>query len=262
MRITKEMAKELLKEMKSAISYNGYSLKDYVIVLRNNELHLEILGEQPPLITVRDTRALLGDLETHKLRNTLTRYTELFPGAFLNFLESQGKHRIADVKLECEKFKKKLSIIDDLLNKIISYDLIPLSEDLELTDELLDYIDLVCNEFNLQFNNRSRVFYSEDLHYLKSLSISDDKVKLLKNIERYLGKTPVIYDYYNSRDRDVEVLVSQINATSVLRRIPILAITNPLLTASGNIVELLYRIDSVASRADKARKSVEQYVSK
>lgn len=45
-------------------------------------------------------------------------------------------------------------------------------------------------------------------------------------------------------------------------RVPILAITNPLLTASGNIVELLYRIDSVASRADKARKSVEQYVSK
>lgn len=74
-----------------------------------------------------------------------------------------------------------------------------------------------------------------------------------------MGKTPVIYGYYNSRDKDVEVLVSQINATSVLRRIPILAITNPLLTASGNIVEVLYRIDSVASRADKARKSIEQY---
>lgn len=259
MRITKEMAKELLKEMKTAISYNGYSLKDYVIVLRNNELHLEILVDQTPLINVRDTRALLGDLETHKLRNTLTRYTELFPGAFLNFLESKGKHRIADVKSECEKFKKKLSIIDDLLNKIISYDLRPLTEDLELTDDVLDYIDLVCNEFNLQFNNRSRVFYSEDLHYLNSLSISKDKVKLLKSIERYLGKTPVIYDYYNSRDKDVEVLASQINATSVLRRIPILAITNPLLTASGNIVEVLYRIDSVASRADKARKSIEQY---
>ena len=202
----------------------------------------------------------MGDLETHKLRNTLTRYTELFPGAFLNFLESKGEHRVADVKVECEKFKQKLNMMDELLSKIVSYDLSPLSDDLELTDELLDYIDLVCNGFNVNFNKRLRVFYSEDLHYLNSLAISKDKVKLLKNIEKYLGKTPAIYNFYTSREKNIDILIAIINAMSETMHTPILAIMNPLLTDSGNIVEILYRLESVASRAHNARKSIEHYV--
>ena len=64
-----------------------------------------------------------------------------------------------------------------------------------------------------------------------------------------MGKTPAIYNFYTSREKNIDILIAIINAMSETMHTPILAIMNPLLTDSGNIVEILYRLESVASRA-------------
>lgn len=160
MRMSKEMVKPLLKEMKEVVAKERKSgkqdTKPYVIVLKKDGFHLEVEGSTKPLLNRLETGNFLDDAREAKQINNLTYFTAAFPGDFLRYLESHDLMGDGELKSLCVNLHKKLGELDKLLKSLDSFDISPVGSDLK--DHQIKYARKLTNYYKCDFNTTTNTF--------------------------------------------------------------------------------------------------------
>lgn len=160
MRISKEMTKPLLKEIKEVVSKERKRGKQdntpYVIVLKKDGFHLALRGDTKPLLNDLETGAFVDDVREARHMGSLTYYTAAFPGEFLSYLEGKGLLGDGELKSSCVKLHKKFSELDELLKSIESLDISSVGSDLK--DYQIKYALKLTNYYKCDFSTTTYTF--------------------------------------------------------------------------------------------------------
>lgn len=254
MRITKEIVKGLLREMKQVVK-EGKDL-EYVIVLPvRGGLHLEVFNNQKCLVDKNDTEKFLTQLKFAKKNGNLTRFTEEFPNLFMNYLDVNLKNTYDDKKAKAVTLYGKLSEIDRVLKRLSKTDIRPIY--IELDEVALKRVDFLCGMYNLRFNEETKTFYHPDRKYWESLEPS--KEEILRNIESYLSLDDKISLLSRNLDKGVPYLVLTFNSLESMHGTSALKLANSFIEKADFILEELYYVTEVMNRLSKARSGLLEY---
>lgn len=254
MRITKEIVKGLLREMKQVVK-EGKDL-EYVIVLPvRGGLHLEVFKNQKCLVDKNDTEKFLTQLKFAKQNGNLTRFTEEFPSLFMNYLDVNLKNTYDDKKAKAVTLYGKLSEIDKVLKRLAKTDIRPVY--IELDKVALKRVDFLCGMYNLRFNEETKTFYHPDRKYWDSLYPT--KEEMLINIESYLSLDDKISLLSRNLDKGVPYLVLTFNSLESMHGTSALKLANSFIEKADFILEELYYVTDVMNRISKARSGLLEY---
>lgn len=254
MRITKEIVKGLLREMKQVVK-EGKDL-EYVIVLPvRGGLHLEVFKNQKCLVDKNDTEKFLTQLKLAKQNGNLTRFTEEFPSLFMNYLDVNLKNTFDDKKAIAITLQGNLVEIDKVLKRLIKNNILPV--DIELDKDALKRVDFLCGMYNLRFNEETKTFYHPDRKYWDSLEPS--KEEILRNIESYLSLDDKISLLSRNLDKGVPYLVLTFNSLESMNGTSALKVARGFIEKAGYILDELYYVTDVMNRIAKARSGLLEY---
>ena len=255
MRMSKEMTKPLLKEIKAVVSKERKSGKQdntpYVIVLKKDGFHLALLGDTKPLLNDLETGAFIDDVREARHMENLTYYTAAFPGEFLNYLEGKGLLGDGDLKALCVKLNEQFRIMDDLLNKLGKLDISSVGTD--LTPDQIRYALKLTNYFKCDFSTTTYTFnplFNRSLSKIFKDTGLDD---ILYELENNSKVSHEVSDLLKQHSKGVNYLFTYCKKMAVVRNTSGVSVAKKLLTDVEYLSNELYYLEKGISEAAKAR---------
>jgi hypothetical protein len=231
MKITKEMTKPLLRDIKAVLEQEknfikGIGEKDakgrtntilnigYVVILRGSELRLAVEPDSKPLVSISDTLKLIRQVQLAKSLGTLTKYNEQFPSLVILLIDKGTVNYDPSVTTICKNINYNLTL---LRNGILNLQAIYKNDRLGyyLTDEQLVFAKELANKHNCVYSDYRIAFSPKTTGLLGGSLLGDhDWVHVLKELERVNG-------YQNSLVSKIatEGVLSVTNAEKAVRKL-------------------------------------------
>lgn len=254
MKITQELIKGLLKDMKKVVAENKGTEFDYVITLNNRGLKLVKNKNQHCLLNVNETGSYLRQLKYAKEHGQLTGYSMSFPRVFMSHLEVENKNPNA-VKEECVKLHNNLVKINKELKTIASFDTRPIK--INLDEDAKKRIRMIQSRNVVKFNEKTNVFSRDNFTYWESLNPT--KAEMLAGIEKYLSLDDKISLLYSNIEKGVPFLEMTANVSGKMNGENAVKVAKDFNDRAEAILGEFYYVLSHITRIARARKELQEY---
>lgn len=257
MRMSKEMVKPLLKEMKEVVAKERKRGKQdntpYVIVLKKDGFHLAVEGDTKPLLNNLETGSYIDDVRETKQINNLTYFTAAFPSEFLSHLESRGLLGDGELKSACVKLHKKFSDLDDLLTSIESMDISSVGSDLK--DYQIKYALKLTNYYKCEFSTTTYTFNPLFKRLYAKLFKESGISGILYELENNSNFNHEISDLLDQhkQKQGVNYLFNYCKKMGKVLDVPDLKVAKSLLIHIEHLIYELYDVKFTIEEAAKAR---------
>lgn len=254
MKITHELIKVLLKDMKKVVAENKGTEFDYVIILNNSGLKLAKNKNQHCLLNVNETGRYLRQLKYAKENGQLTGYSMSFPRVFMRHLEVENKNPNA-LKEECVKLHKNLVKINKELKTIASFDTRPIK--IVLDDDAKKRINLIQSRNVVKFDEEKNVFTRNNFTYWESLNPT--KAEMLSGIEKYLSLDDKISLLYANIEKGVLFLEMTAQVSGKMNGENAVKVAKDFNERAEDILEEFYYVLRGITKIARARKELQEY---
>ena len=184
--ISKEQANNVLTEIKCVLTKDIES-KKYVIILKNDGLHLTTLTNKNVVLDSKETSSLINQVLVAKKARKLTEYTRDFHKIISGYLHAKTLPYAFDVTSVCELIVKKANRIDELLNIMYGFDYTRLNVESVEHENIIKRILKDAPAYS--FDDFSKILYQDNYRELSELILSKyDKYATLGKIEKQLSK--------------------------------------------------------------------------
>lgn len=193
MKITKEMTKPLLRDIKGFLRNSGYHIEylfdqntkesdksllnlEYVVVLQGKSLRLDIDPDEEVLINGQHTLELMKRVYQSMQLGKLTLYNNQFHLDVIQYVLQTDQLRKSDLKVLCQDIYLNIDKIKRHLVTFKSHKVGPLSVSTNDQKELVRELE---QEFNSTFNERTKSFYPKGYETLSKMLIGNTSFQLL-----------------------------------------------------------------------------------
>lgn len=269
MKITKEMTKPLLRDIKAVLEQEknfikGIGEKDtkgkphtilnigYVVILRGTELRLAVEPDSKPIVSIADTLKLIRQVQLFKSLGTLTMYNEQFPSIVINLINNTSVSSDPTVTNICNRINYNLTL---LRNGLSNLQAIYKNDKLGnyLTDEQLIFAKELATKHNCVYSDYRLAFSPKTTGLLGGSLLGDhDWVHILKELER-------VNDYQNSLVSKIadDGVISVTSAENTIRKLIFTGNSN--LTALNLATDIyttsLYLLEDMKTLMDEAKRA-------
>lgn len=193
MKITKEMTKPLLRDIKDFLRNSGYHIEylfdqntkesdksllkfGYVVVLQDNSLRLNIDPDEEILINMQHTLELMKRVYKSMELGKLTIYNNQFPLDVIQYVLKTDQLRKSDLKVICNDIYLNIDKIKRYMVTCKSHKVGPLEFSTIDQKELIKELE---KEYNCTFNERTKSFYPKGYETISKMLTGNTSFQLL-----------------------------------------------------------------------------------
>lgn len=193
MKITKEMTKTLLRDIKDFLRNSGYHIVylfdqntkesdksllklEYVVVLQGRSLRLTIDPDEEVLINCQHTLELMKRVYKSMELGKLTIYNNQFHLDVIQYVLQTEQVRKSDLKVLCQDIYLNIDKIKRYIVTCNSHKVAPLEVSTSDQKELIKELE---EEFNCTFNERTKSFYPKGYETISKMLIGNTSFQLL-----------------------------------------------------------------------------------
>lgn len=193
MKITKEMTKPLLSDIKGFLRNSGYHIEylfdqntkesdksllklEYVVVLQGKSLRLTIDPDEEILINVKHTLELMKRVYISMQLGKLTIYNNQFHLDVIHYLLQTDQLRKSDLKVVCNDIYLNIDKIKRYMVTCKSHNVGPL---IVSNSEKKGLIKELEEEYNCTYNERTKSFYPKGYETISKMLTGNTSFQLL-----------------------------------------------------------------------------------